>query len=338
MPLVVKRYAALMKNHIVSALLALILIGPFAAAQTSDWQVVENLPQRTLISVEDLHHVIHGNCRFQSVVEGRLFCEYSHPYGPSEVAFPQESIRSIRREQNGALAGFVIGAGTGAVIGAAADSSPAIGRGGSAIVGAGIYGAFGAIIGSAHGHFSHGKTIYQNPSERTQTSESLPAEREPIDDLSSGGRLAAARSPYAQPTNGTVQPNLAQFRGRQAGPFAPYRGHPGPNYYAPWRRGVSGRHVAIGALIGFGIGAALGAKANKDLNPGATVKASLLVGSVGGLLGALIGQGAPSYARLQRPRERETDKRWTDQDELVSRPNHTDPDTSTRTSGQVPGT
>jgi hypothetical protein len=38
-----------MKNHITSAVLALTLTGPLAAAQTGDWQVVENLPQRSLI-------------------------------------------------------------------------------------------------------------------------------------------------------------------------------------------------------------------------------------------------------------------------------------------------
>jgi hypothetical protein len=38
-----------MKNHIASAVLALMLTGPLAAAQTGDWQVAENRPQRSLI-------------------------------------------------------------------------------------------------------------------------------------------------------------------------------------------------------------------------------------------------------------------------------------------------
>lgn len=317
-----------MKNHMVSGLLALLLTAPLAMAQTGDWQVVENLRQRTLISVEDMHHVIHDNCRFQSVVDGQLFCEYgTHRVGPSEVVFRQESIRAVRREQNGALIGLGIGAGAGAAIGAAADSSPGVGRGGSAIIGAGIYGVFGALVGSAHGHFSHGKIIYKNPSEATKSSESLPADREATNDSSPADRMAAARSPYARPENAAsaVTPHitLAQFPGRRPGPlFSPYGGY--RPYPGKWRESGSLRHVAIGAVIGFGIGAALGAKANKDPTPGATVKASLLVGSIGGLLGALIGQGAPSYARLQRPPERKTDKHWTEQVEVASHPDQSD--------------
>jgi hypothetical protein len=156
-------------------------------------------------------------------------------------------------------------------------------------------------------------------------------------DLMTNDRIAAARSPYTQPEDvvrdTTPHITVAQFPGRHPGPpFSQYGGYPGSNYPGMWRGSGSGRHAAIGALIGFGIGAAMGAKANKDPTPGATLKASLLVGSVAGLLGALIGQGAPSYARLQRPRERRIEQR--DQDEMASRPKHTDPASSTRTSAR----
>ena len=299
--------------------------------------MVENLPQRTLISVEDMHHVIHDTCRFQSVVDGQLFCEYRSGFsGPSEIAFRRESVRAVRQEHNSTLIGLAVGAGAGAVIGAARDPYPGIGRGGSTLVGAGLLGSIGTLVGSAHGHFSHGKIIYQNPSDKTRTSEWLPTDREPTNDFSTADRVAAARSPYTQPENAASDAphiTLAQFPGRPPGPpFSRYGGYPRANYPGMWRGSSSPRHAAIGALIGFGIGAALGAKANKDPTPGATLKASLLVGSVVGVLGALIGQGAPPYARLQRPRERRTEKGWTEQDEMVSRPNQTDPDTSKRTS------
>jgi len=65
---------------------------------------------------------------------------------------------------------------------------------------------------------------------------------------------------------------------------------------------LNGRHVAIGALIGFGLGAALGAKGNTDQHPGVGVKAALLVGGVGALLGAAIGSGAHSFHALSRHR------------------------------------
>jgi hypothetical protein len=316
-----------MKNQIVSAMLALMLTGPLATSQTGDWQVVENLPQRTLISVEDLHHVIHDNCRFQSVVDGQLFCEYgTHPFGgPSEVVFRQESIRAVRREQNGTLIGLGIGAGAGAAIGAGADSNPAIGRGGSAIVSAGIYGAFGALIGSAHGHFSHGKIVYQNPSDQTKTSESAPIEREPVSDrITAEGMsadqispdpIAAARSPYLQPedvaADTKARVTLAQFPGRRPGPpFSRGRGYPGPAYPQMWSGRPSGRHALVGAIIGGLLGAAVGFKGN------ASAGSAVACTALGAGLGAAIGLSVPSFPGPQMYR-----RGWRGDHEEASRSN-----------------
>jgi hypothetical protein len=301
-------------------LLMNLLIQSPALAQTGDWQVVENLPRRRLISVEDMHHVIHDSCRFQSVVDGQLFCEYgTHPFGPSELVFRQESIRAVRREQSGTLIGMGIGAGAGAVIGAATNPDPGIGRGGSAIIGAGLYGLVGALIGSAHGHFSHGKIIYQNPSVKSKTSQSAPADREPandpltddrviadrlIDDRLTDDRLteyrltedriAAARSPYTQLEDVSADTSahviLAQFPGRRPGPpFSARRGYPGPAYAPMWGGRPSGRHALVGAIIGGLLGAAVAAKGN------AGVRASFAISAVGAGIGAGIGLSVPSY-------------------------------------------
>ncbi len=284
-----------MKNHIVSAMVAMILTGPLAAAQSGDWRVVENLPQRTLISVEDMHHVVHDTCRFQSVVDGQLFCAYGmHLFGPSEIAFRQESIRAVRREHNSILIGLGIGAGAGAVFGASADSSPGFGRGGSAIIGAGILGAFGAIIGSAHGHFSHGKIIYQKPSDGARTNEWLPTDREPTNDLSTPDRIAAARCPYTQADDVSADTSahvtLARFPGRRPGPpFSRGRGNPGSVYPQVWSVRPSGRHALIGAIIGGALGAAVGAKGN------AGGRATFAFGAVGAGIGAAIGLSVPSF-------------------------------------------
>ncbi len=117
-----------MRNLSIAPLLVLLLISSLAAAQTEDWQVVENLKPRTLISVEDKHHVIHDSCRFRGVVDSQLFCEYgSHPFGPSEIVFRQESIRAVRREHNSALIGLTSGAGAGAIIGASREASAELG-------------------------------------------------------------------------------------------------------------------------------------------------------------------------------------------------------------------
>lgn len=304
-----------MKNPIVSAMLVLMLTGPLAAAQFGDWQVVENLPQRTLISVEDMHHVIHDTCRFQSVVDGQLFCEYGpHLFGPSEITFREESIRAVRREQNSTLIGLGVGAGAGALFGAVTDSSPGIGRGGSAMIGAGAFGAFGAIIGSAHGHFSHGKIIYQNQSEKNKTSES-PTDRKLTNDLLPTYRIAAARSPYTRPEE--ISPStearvtLAQFQSRRPGPpFSRGTGYPGPAYPQMWSRRPSGRHALVGGIIGGLLGAAVGAKGN------ASGRAIFGISTLGAGLGAAIGLSVPSFPGPQMYR-----RGWRDDREEAFRSN-----------------
>jgi hypothetical protein len=167
-------YSALMKNlRIVSILLTLWLMGSLAGAQSQDWQVVEELKPRTLISVEDMHRIIHDTCRFQGVVDGQLLCEYSsHPFGSNEIAFRQQSVRAVRKEHNSTLIGLAIGAGAGAIIGASRNAYPGIGRGGSALVGAGLLGGMGALGGSIAGHICHGRVIYRNPNDTPPTSDS----------------------------------------------------------------------------------------------------------------------------------------------------------------------
>jgi hypothetical protein len=318
-----------MKNHIASAVLALMLTGPLAAAQTGDWQVVEKLPQRTLISVEDMHHVIHETCRFQSAVDGQLFCEYGSGFsGPSEIAFHRESVRAVRQEPNSTLIGLAVGAGAGAVIGAARDPYSGIGRGGSALVGSGIYGGIGALVGSAHGHFSHGKVIYQNPNDQprnagpSQTDDAESQDLEPGDDIAAADRIAAARSPYTRPEDVSVGTNarvtLAQFPRRRPGPpFSRGLGYPPPTYPGMWMGEHSGRHALIGAIIGGGLGVAVAAKGN------AGVRASLAIGTLGAGLGAAMGLSIPSFPSRNMYR-----RGWPDDDEdaFRAKPDFSKPD------------
>ena len=68
----------------------------------------------------------------------------------------------------------------------------------------------------------------------------------------------------------------------------------GRSYGGTWgRQRGNGRHVLIGALIGFGIGAALGAKGNQDQSTRARITAPLLFGGVGALIGAALGASHP---------------------------------------------
>jgi hypothetical protein len=95
---------------------------------------------------------------------------------------------------------------------------------------------------------------------------------------------------------------LAQLARRRPGAQYPSRGgYPGRGYPSAWNSAGNARHTLIGLAIGFGLGAALGAKGNKDQHPGAEVRAAVLFGAFGGLIGAAIGHGAPPfYARNGR--------------------------------------
>jgi hypothetical protein len=73
----------------------------------------------------------------------------------------------------------------------------------------------------------------------------------------------------------------------------------GGHYYAyPPAWADDGQHAAISALVGFGLGAAAGATANTDAR--GRVAASLVVGSLGALLGAALGHAIPVF-HVRRP-------------------------------------
>ena len=95
---------------------------------------------------------------------------------------------------------------------------------------------------------------------------------------------------------------LAQLARRRPGGLYPRRGgYAGCGYPSAWSSPGNGRRVLIGAAIGFGLGAAMGAKANTSPYPGSEVRAAVLFGAFGGLIGAAIGHGAPPfYARNGR--------------------------------------
>ncbi len=127
---------------------------------------------------------------------------------------------------------------------------------------------------------------------------------------------------------------LAQVPRRIPGPPVqprrPPMGRPRGAYPGVWMEEGSGRHAAVGALIGFGLGAALGAHANKDQHPGVGVRAAFLVGTIGAVLGAAVGYGTPTfYARSPHRRGP-----WADEDEQASRPKPAEPDSVGQTSAR----
>jgi hypothetical protein len=100
-------------------------------------------------------------------------------------------------------------------------------------------------------------------------------------DLPGGAGGAGTLSELAQNKPATAVPRQVWYpRGRSHG--------------GSWgaRRG-NGRHVLIGALIGFGIGAAIGAQGNRDPSTRGRITAPVLFGSAGALIGAAVGASHP---------------------------------------------
>jgi hypothetical protein len=122
---------------------------------------------------------------------------------------------------------------------------------------------------------------------------SLIPDHAPGDDIGAADRIAAARSPYMPPADGSTgnaPVTVAQFPRRRPGP--PYSrglGYPRPSYPGMWMGQPSGRHALIGAIIGGGLGVAVAAKGN------AGVSASFAIGGLGAALGAAMGLSIPSF-------------------------------------------
>jgi hypothetical protein len=111
--------------------------------------------------------------------------------------------------------------------------------------------------------------------------------------------------------NTNDETTVAQLQRRIPGPPGRARqllGYP-PAYSGMWMPSPSGRHAAIGALIGFGLGAAVGAKGTGG------ARVTLTSGVLGGLLGAAFGCMTPAV-HVRSPHRR---GRWPyDEDELAS--------------------
>jgi hypothetical protein len=124
----------------------------------------------------------------------------------------------------------------------------------------------------------------------------------PVD--SSPDQVVAAHNRYTQPAE--ISPDtsdgakLAQFQRRGPGAQFPRRGYPRASYGAPWQEPGNGRHAAIGALIGFGLGAALGAGTSKDSHT--TVGAAVIFGGFGALIGGAVGGNHGAYPFAHRRR------------------------------------
>jgi hypothetical protein len=167
------------------------------------------------------------------------------------------------------------------------------------------------------------------------------ADQQAADELTNG--VAAARCQYTtadaacigskESGRETIDTNdettVAQLPRRIPGP--PRRashpmGYPRA-YSGMWMPSPGGRHAAIGALIGFGLGAAVGAM---GMGTGGA-RATLTFGVLGGLLGAAFGCTTPSF-HVRSPYRRGP---WSyDEDELAS---NAEPSSGTSSGTSKPG-
>lgn len=118
--------------------------------------------------------------------------------------------------------------------------------------------------------------------------------------------ISAARSQYTQISHNSPDASdgkaLAQFSRRRPG-FPSQHGYPRRSYSELRMDYGDGRHAAIGAAIGFGLGALASIKANTDQHANARVGAVFIFGGFGALFGAVIGGTGPFLhaRRVYRP-------------------------------------
>jgi hypothetical protein len=175
----IQRYSALMKNlSIVPCVL--LCLGSMAIAQSSNWDVVQGIRTGTTIKVTLKHKPTFGHCVLGEVTDDGLAC-YSRASG--ERQFAREDIRAVYVAHNAKLAGLAIGAGLGALNGAANNPSTGLSRGGNAIFGALLVGGIGMFIGAAASPLFGGKPIYRSgddpPKKDTHPPSVEPARSEP---------------------------------------------------------------------------------------------------------------------------------------------------------------
>jgi hypothetical protein len=160
-----------MKNLRISTILLLLLALPCVAlAQTDDWEVLKQIPQGTKLHVDLKRGRNFGHCRLSQVTDEELVC-YTQvapsvlvpPFPPRQNAYRRANVRAVSLPHNGVLIGFGVGAGAGAVLGAARDPTPGLGRGGTSVLSALLLGGVGAFVGMVADPFFHGKTIYRSP-------------------------------------------------------------------------------------------------------------------------------------------------------------------------------
>jgi hypothetical protein len=136
------------KRQAISSILAGLLFGSNAQAQTGDWRAVQDLNPGSRILVKSQHSYL---CSVEGTTDEELVCEVQkrRSLGTSTIMIPRAEIREVRVLPNQAKEAWIgagIGAGAGAI---AAGAGSRTYKGANAFFG-GLAGAgLGALVGAA---------------------------------------------------------------------------------------------------------------------------------------------------------------------------------------------
>ena len=163
-----------MRTQICRSLLCLLLPGSFLSlpplvhaadhsTQNSTWSGVQALPIDTSMHINATHQ--HLLCQLKTVDADSISCTRNRGFGAKVYTFQREQIQSIKlaRRTLSTLAGVGIGAGGGAIVGAAITTNPNSWFRGDVIA---ATTGIGAVAGAAIGYpsdFLAGPTVYRAP-------------------------------------------------------------------------------------------------------------------------------------------------------------------------------
>jgi hypothetical protein len=137
----------------------MLLMASTASAQTSDWRALEALPTGTKVKIALNNNPTFGHCRLNGVSDEKLTCNYGKWPLTRQSVYHRDDIKAVFLTHDGMRIGLAVGAGAGAVLGAANNTCC---RASYALFGAGVLGAIGMFIGAVADPFFHGRAVYRS--------------------------------------------------------------------------------------------------------------------------------------------------------------------------------
>jgi len=154
------------RTRTLSFLLVVPLLASAARARDGDWRAVQHLPAGTTLKIKLKHGRNFGHCDFLGATDDALTCDFAGFLQDVHPQYSRDNIKAVYLVHNARAIGFGIGAGAGAVIGAAATHGPLVNHELFAVLDAGILGGVGYFLGMVFDPFFHGKAVYVDSNPR----------------------------------------------------------------------------------------------------------------------------------------------------------------------------